>query len=77
MPPNTALRRAPLLEAQVDIEIAVGDVAPARVAAEELAAIAGRFGSKALAAVAAAAAGKVRLAAGIAADAEPFFATAA
>ncbi len=40
-PPNTELRRAPLLEAQVEIEIAAGDLVRARSAANE--ARAGRF----------------------------------
>jgi hypothetical protein len=33
LPPNTDLRRAPLLEAQVKIEIAAGDLERARAAA--------------------------------------------
>ena len=49
-PPNTDLQRAPLLEAQVEIEIAVGDIGRARSAADELDLIAARFESKALAA---------------------------
>jgi tetratricopeptide (TPR) repeat protein len=63
-PPNTQLQRAPLLEAQVEIEIAVGDIARARSAADELERIAARFESKALAAGAALARGRVRLAEG-------------
>jgi hypothetical protein len=35
-PPNTDLQRAPLLEAQVAIEIAAGDITRARSAADEL-----------------------------------------
>ena len=64
LPPNTDLRRAPLLEAQVEIEIAAGDVSRAHAAAEELTRIAKLFDSEALAAGAALARGRVRLAAG-------------
>ena len=52
-PPNTALQRAPLLEAQVEIEIAAGDLDRARSAADELESVAARFESKALVASAA------------------------
>jgi len=76
-PPNTDLQRAPLLEAQVEIAIAAGDVDLARSAAEELLSIAARFQSKALAAGAAMAQGRVRLAEGEAADAERFFSESA
>jgi len=69
-PPNTHLQRAPLLEAQVEIEIATGDLARARSAADELALIAARFESKALVASAALARGRVRLAYGDTAGAE-------
>jgi tetratricopeptide (TPR) repeat protein len=69
-PPNTHLQRAPLLEAQVEIEIATGDLGRARVAADELQLIAARFQSKALVASAALARGRVRLADGDAAGAE-------
>ena len=69
LPPNTELRRAPLLEAQVEIEVAAGDLERARAAADELEAVAGRFESKALAASAALAYGRVRLAEGATADA--------
>ena len=69
LPPNTELRRAPLLEAQVEIEIAAGDLDRARSAADELEQVAARFESKALAASAALAQGRVRLAAGDAAGA--------
>ena len=75
-PPNTALRRAPLLEAQVEIEIAAGDIDRARSAADELAVVAARFQSKALAAGAALAQGRVRLAAGNLVDAEQFLSDA-
>jgi hypothetical protein len=68
-PPNTDLGRAPLLDAQVEIEIAEGDIDRARAAAEELERIAARFGSKALAASALVAAGRVSLVAGKATDA--------
>jgi tetratricopeptide (TPR) repeat protein len=69
-PPNTHLQRAPLLEAQVEIEIAAGDLGRARAAADELERIAARFQSKALVASAALARGRVRLADGNAAGAE-------
>jgi hypothetical protein len=69
-PPNTQLQRAPLLEAQVEIEIAAGDVDRARSAADELERIAARFESKALVASAAVARGRVRLAEGDATGAE-------
>ena len=77
MPPNTDLRRAPLLEAQVEIEIAAGDIDRARSAADELEVIAVRFQSKALLASAALADGRVRLAEGHALDAEQRFSDAA
>jgi tetratricopeptide (TPR) repeat protein len=69
-PPNTDLQRAPLLEAQVEIEIAAGHVDRARSAADELHRIAARFESKALAAGAALARGRVCLAEGDTAGAE-------
>ena len=69
-PPNTHLQRAPLLEAQVEIEIATGDLGRARSAADELELIAARFESRALVASAALARGRVRLADGDAAGAE-------
>jgi tetratricopeptide (TPR) repeat protein len=69
-PPNTDLQRAPLLDAQVQIEIAAGDIGHARSAATELKLISERFGSKALVAGAALARGRVRLADGDAAGAE-------
>ena len=61
-PPNTALRRAPLLAAQVEIEVVAGDLLVARDAADELARLAATFQSKALVASAAMADGRVRLA---------------
>ena len=69
-PPNSDLQRAPLLEAQVEIAIASGDIDRARSAADELELIAARFESKALVAGAAHARGRVRLADGDAAGAE-------
>ena len=76
-PPDTDLQRAPLLEAQVEIEIAAGDVARARSAADELTRVAARFDSRALVAGAAHAHGRVRLAEGAPADAQGFCAEAA
>ena len=67
-PPNTDLRRAPLLEAQVEIAIAAGDLECARTAADELGRIAARFQSGALSACAALAMGHVLLAEGNAHD---------
>ena len=72
-PPNNELQRAPLLEAQVEIAVAAGDVGRARSAADELEKIATLFGSKALAAGAIAAHGRVRLAEGDAAGARRDF----
>src|SRR5680860_1157648 len=69
-PPNTDLYRAPLFEAQVEIEIAAGDLGRARSAADELALVAARFDNKALVAGATLARGRVRLADGDAAGAE-------
>ena len=69
-PPDTELQRAPLLDAQVEIEIAGGDLDRARGAAGELERVAARFQSKALVAGATLARGRVRLAEGDAADAE-------
>jgi hypothetical protein len=69
-PPNTHLQRAPLLAAQVEIELAAGDLGRARSAADELELIAARFQSKALLAGAALARGRVRLVDGDAAGAE-------
>ena len=69
-PPDTDLQRAPLLEAQVEIEVAAGDIDRARSAAEELKLVAARFHSKALVASATLAEGRVRLAEGDAADGE-------
>ena len=68
-PPNSELRRAPLLDAQVEIAIAAGDLARARWAVDELERVATTFQSKAFSASAAAARGSLRLAEGNAADA--------
>ena len=76
LPPNTDLRRAPLLAARVEIDVADGNLVSARDAADELAAVAALFQSKALAAGAAMAAGRVRLAAGDLAEARQAFETA-
>ena len=70
LPPDTELQRAPLLDAQVEIEIAGGDLDRARAAADELERVAARFQSKALVAGATLARGRVRLAEGDAPDAE-------
>jgi hypothetical protein len=70
LPPATDLQRAPLLEAQVEIEIAAGDLGRAHAAAGELERVAARFQSKALVAGATLAQGRVRLAEGHLADAE-------
>ena len=77
LPPDTELQRAPLLEAQVEIEIAAGNLDRARSAAEELQLVAARFHSKALVAGATLAQGRVRLAEGDAVDGERFFSEAA
>ncbi|MGH2968609.1 MAG: transcriptional regulator [Solirubrobacteraceae bacterium] len=77
LPPDTDLQRAPLLEAQVEIEIAAGDLGRARAAADELERVAARFHSKALFAGAALARGRVRLAEGHPAEAERCCAEAA
>jgi hypothetical protein len=69
-PPDTDLQRAPLLEAQVEIEVAAGNIDRARSAAEELKLVAARFHSKALVASATLAEGRVRLAEDDAADGE-------
>ncbi len=76
LPPNTALRRAPLLAARVEIDVAAGDLVGARDAADELGQVAASFQSKALAADAAMADGRVRLAAGDLASARAAFETA-
>jgi tetratricopeptide (TPR) repeat protein len=73
LPPNTDLRLAPLLEAQVEIAVATGDLDRARWATRELEKVAVSFESKAFAASAASARGSVRLAEGNAADARREF----
>ncbi len=70
LPPDTDLQRAPLLDAQVEIEIAAGDLGRARGAAEELERVAARFRSTALVAGATLARGRVRLAEGHVGEAE-------
>jgi tetratricopeptide (TPR) repeat protein len=77
LPSNTELRRAPLLEAAVEIEILAGDLDRARSAADELEQVAARFESKALSAGAALAQGRVRSAAGDTTDAARHFEVAA
>lgn len=77
LPPNTDLRRAPLLAARVEIDVADGNLVGARDAADELAGVAAAFQSKALAASAAMADGRVRLAAADLAGARQAFETAA
>src|SRR5215203_5455483 len=64
LPPNTELRLAPLLEAQVEIEVAAGNLDLARAAADHLSRIAVHFESKAFTASAALARARVALAAG-------------
>jgi tetratricopeptide (TPR) repeat protein len=77
LPPNTDLRRAPLLEAQVEIAIAAGDLARAESSAEELTRIADAFMSAALKASALVGRGRVRLAQKDNASAVRFFDAAA
>ncbi|HJU66417.1 MAG TPA: hypothetical protein VJ596_12095 [Gemmatimonadaceae bacterium] len=72
-PPHTELRRAPLLEAQVEIEVAAGDLNMARAAADDLSRVAALFESKALVAGAALARGRVGLAQGDASSARRDF----
>jgi tetratricopeptide (TPR) repeat protein len=77
LPPNTELRRVPLLEAAVRIEIAAGDLPRARLAAGELEAVAARFESKALSASATVARARLRFAEGAITDARSDFEIAA
>jgi hypothetical protein len=63
-PPNNDLRRAPLLQAQVEIAVAEGDLETARAASEELQRTAAAFESKALEASSAQATARVLLAEG-------------
>lgn len=76
LPPNTQLRRAPFLAAQVEIELKAGGLEEARAAALELAVIAASFQSNALAASATTAQGRLRLAEGDATGARESFAEA-
>ena len=76
-PPNTTLRRAPLLEAQVEIALATGDLECARAAADELSSIAATFQSAGIAASATHARAHVRLAEGDHAGARREFEAAA
>ncbi len=62
VPPNTELRRAPLLEAQVEIEVAAGNFEAARQATAQLSSIGERFESKAIAASATLARARIHLA---------------
>jgi class 3 adenylate cyclase len=64
LPPNTSLRRAPRLAAQVEIAITAGDLDRARWATTELDDIAETFGTKALRATASAARGAIQVADG-------------
>jgi tetratricopeptide (TPR) repeat protein len=73
VPPNTDLRRAPLLEAQVEIAIAAGDIEQARRAADDLERIASAFASRTIDASAALSRGRVHLASGDTADARREF----
>ena len=75
-PPSTDLRRAPLLDAQVEIAIAAGNLEGARVACDELETVATRFPTKALAACAAQSRARVQLADEHANDAQRSFADA-
>ncbi len=77
LPPNTELRRAPLLEAQVEIEVAAGNLDLARAAADQFSRIAVLFESKAFAASAAVARGRVAMAEGDTARARREFEAAA
>jgi tetratricopeptide (TPR) repeat protein len=72
-PPNSKLRRAPLLEAQVEIAIAAGEVERAKTAADELGSIASIFQSSGMAASATLARARVRLAQGEPRDARREF----
>ena len=77
LPPDTDLQRAPLFDAQVEIELAAGNIDRARSAADELELVASRFHSKSLVAGAALARGRVRLAEGDAVDGVRFCSEAA
>jgi tetratricopeptide (TPR) repeat protein len=77
LPPNTDLRRAPLLDAQIEIAVAAGDLETAGAAADELTRIAAAFDSAALSAGATVGRGRVRLAGGDVAGARQAFEAAA
>ncbi len=77
LPPDSHLQRAPLLEAQVEIEIAAGEIDRARSAADELKLGAARFQSNGLAAGATLAEARVRLAEGDSTGGERLFSEAA
>jgi class 3 adenylate cyclase len=64
VPPNTELRRAPRLAAQVEIAVAAGDLDVARSAADELEDVVARYPTKALRASAVVGRGAVQLADG-------------
>ncbi|HEX5039682.1 MAG TPA: adenylate/guanylate cyclase domain-containing protein [Candidatus Limnocylindria bacterium] len=63
-PPDSGVHRLPLLEAQVEIALAAGDLPAARAAADELGSLAGQYGTDSFRAPAAWAVGAVRVAAG-------------
>lgn len=69
LPPNNDLRNAPLLEAQVEIAIAAGDVDTAKHACAEIERIASSYGSQALIGASLIARGRVLLAEGASQDA--------
>jgi tetratricopeptide (TPR) repeat protein len=77
LPPSTDLRRAPLLDAKIEIGVAAGDLTGAHAACEELENVATRFQSKVLAACAAQGRARLQLADGQASDAQRLFAQAA
>jgi tetratricopeptide (TPR) repeat protein len=77
LPPNTDLRRAPLLDAAVEIEVAAGELERARRAADELSQIAATFESNALVASATLARARVLLADGRPGEARTTFEQAA
>ena len=72
-PPNTDLRRAPLLDAHVEIAIATSDLDRGRSDCDELDAIASTFRSTALAACAAQSRARLQLADGAAGEAQRLF----
>ena len=73
LPPHSDLQRAPLLETEVEVALATGDLARARAACTELQGVALRFESKALAAGAAHAQAGLCLAEGDGAQAQRLF----